>query len=134
MVRTKCRATKADGTVCRSFAVSDAGWCVSHDPARQEANRESSRRGGENRSAYRRAARQWAAAGREIDQDDLPAFLRAAVIDVRAGKIEPSVASALATLAKAAVSISNEIELEQWIAMLEVKAGLNQGTSLRRVK
>jgi hypothetical protein len=134
MARPKCKATKADGTPCRSFAVSDAGWCVSHDPDRQESNREASRRGGENRSAYRRAARQWAAAGQEIEEADLPALIRATIIDVREGRIEPSVATAIAQLAKTAVQLTNDLELTKRIEALEEAAGLAESTGkIRRL-
>lgn len=133
MARPKCKATKRDGTPCQSFSVSDAGWCISHDPDRQEANREASRRGGENRSAYRRAARQWAAVGREIDQADLPAMLRAAIVDVWEGRLEPSQASTIATLAKTAVQLTNDLELTKRIEALEEAAGIAQGGNLRRI-
>lgn len=119
MARTKCKATKRNGDPCGSFAVSAAGWCVSHDPDRAEVNREASRRGGESRSAARRAARAWALTGAQIRQDDLPAILRATMLDVRTGRLEPSVATAIATLARVSVSLTTEIELEQRIAALE---------------
>jgi hypothetical protein len=134
MARPKCKATKRDGTLCQSFAVSDAGWCISHDPDRQDANREASRRGGENRSAYRRAARQWAAVGREIDPADLPAVLRAAIAAVWEGTLEPSQASAIATLARVSVQLTTELELEERLARLEAAAGIGQTpANVRRI-
>jgi hypothetical protein len=52
---------------------------------------------------------------------------------VWAGTLEPSQASAIATLAKTSVAITNEIELEERIAALEQAAGIEQGGSLRRI-
>ncbi len=122
------------GEPCKSFAISERGFCVSHDPAYQARKHEGSRRGGEAKANARRAAKQWAAIGREIDQADLPAVLRAAIAAVWEGTLEPSQASAIATLAKTSVSITNDIELEERLARLEAAAGIDQGSgSLRRI-
>lgn len=134
MARQKCTQIKANGEPCGSFALPQSGLCVSHDPARRTAQREASRRGGESRSAARRAARAWAMTGEQIRQEDLPAILRACLLDVRLGKIEPSVATAIATLAKTSLQVASELEMEGRLAALEQAAGINQGTGLRRVK
>lgn len=134
MARTKCTAIKADGIVCRSFAVSDAGWCVSHDPTRQDVNREASRRGGENRSAQRRAARIWEDKGRQIRDEDLVPILKACVFDVRLGALEPSMASAIATLAKTAMQLKADAELDARLQRLEERAGIARPSPLHRVK
>jgi hypothetical protein len=60
--------------------------------------------------------------------------LRAAIIDVREGRLEPAVASAIAGLAKTAVQLTADLEMEQRIAALEAAAGVNQPGSLRRIK
>lgn len=134
MARQKCKAIKRDGNPCGSFAVSAAGWCVSHDPDRAETNREASRRGGESRSAARRAAKIRAMTGQQIRQDDLPAILRATMLDVRTGRLEPSVATAIAGLARVSVSLTTELELERRIAALERTAGVNRiDSSIRRI-
>jgi len=134
MARMKCRHIKGNGEPCQSFALADSGLCVSHDPARREAQRDESRRGGESRSAARRATRAWAMTGEQVRQEDLPAILRACLLDVRLGKIEASVAAAIATLARTSVSLTAEIELVQRIAALERAAGANHpGTNIRRI-
>jgi len=72
--------------------------------------------------------------GEQVRQEDLPAILRACLLDVRLGKIEPSVAAAIATLARTSVSLTAEIELVQRIAALERAAGANHpGTNIRRI-
>ena len=82
----------------------------------------------------RRAARLWAAKGDEIAQADLPAMLRATVLDVRLGLVEPAVAGAIATLAKTSVALAHDMELEARLAALERAAGITPPnvTSLRR--
>ena len=132
MPRTRCTGTKRDGTPCRSFAVAD-GLCQAHHPDRAEAHREATRKGGESRSAVRRAARLWAMNGDQIRQGDLPSILRATILDVRAGKVEPSVASAIATLAKTSVQLSHELELEQRIAALEAVIARRDAPNVRRI-
>jgi len=123
MARTHCTGTTRAGNPCRSFAVSDAGYCQAHDPARAAAHRAAMRKGGEARSAVRRAARLWASRGEQIEPKDLPAMLRAAMVDVRAGIVEPGVAQALATLAKTSVTLSHELDLVVRIEALERATG-----------
>lgn len=129
-----CPTPTAEKKPCRGRVPPGRVYCLSHDPEKREAQREASRRGGESRSAARRAARSWAMTGEQIRQEDLPAILRACVLDVRLGKIEPSVASAIATLAKTSVQLRADLEMEQRLAALEQAAGITQGTGIRRVK
>jgi pyridoxine/pyridoxamine 5'-phosphate oxidase len=133
MAREQCTATRADGKPCTAWALPSHGLCIAHDADYRATHKAASRKGGRNKSTQARAAKQWAAVGREIDQGDLPAMLRAAIADVWEGRLEPSQASAIATLAKASVSITNEIELEKRIEALEEAAGIAQGGNLRRV-
>jgi len=133
MPRQRCTGTTRAGDPCRSFAVADS-LCQSHHPQRRQAHLEATRKGGEARSAVRRAARLWAAKGDEIAQADLPAMLRATVLDVRLGLVEPAVAGAIATLAKTSVALAHDMELEARLAALERAAGITPPnvTSLRR--
>jgi len=134
MARQCCTATTRSGHPCRSFAVSDAGYCQAHDPARADAHRAAMRKGGEARSAVRRAARLWASRGEQIEPKDLPAMLRATMVDVRAGIVEPGVAQALASLAKTSVALAHDMELESRLAALERVAGITPAnvTALNR--
>ncbi len=124
MPRQRCTGTTRAGDPCRSFAVAD-GLCQAHSPARAEAHREATRKGGEARSAVRRAARLWASRGQEIEQGDLPAILRATMLDVRTGVIEPAVAQAIASLAKTSVALAHDMEIEDRLAALEEAAGIS---------
>lgn len=126
----KCTHLKLDHTPCKGNTLPNSTFCWVHDPRYAEARKAGQRRGGKNKSNVARAARQWAAIGREIPDDDLPAMLKAAIIDVKAGRIEPSVASAIANLAKTAVSLRGDLELETRIAALEEAAGT--ATNVRR--
>ena len=133
--QAKCSAPTQGGEPCKSFAVSERGFCVSHDPEYQARKREGSRRGGEAKANARRAARQWAAMGEQLTAADLPAILRACMFSVKTGALEPAQAQAIASLAKTSVSITNDLEMEARLAALEEAAGLNQMTGqLRRVK
>ncbi len=132
MPRNRCTGTTRAGDPCRSFAVAD-GLCQAHHPDRAEAHRAAVRKGGEARSAARRAARAWASTGEQIEPRDLPAILRACLLDVRLGKIEPSVASAIAALAKASVALSHDLELEARISALEAQAGVTAPANVRSI-
>lgn len=130
----KCSAPTQSGEPCQSFAISDRGFCVSHDPDYQARKREGSRRGGEAKANARRAAKQWAAMGEQLTAAELPAVLRACMFSVKTGTMEPAQAQAIASLAKTSVQLTTELELEERIAALEEAAGLGQKpTPLRRV-
>jgi hypothetical protein len=130
----KCSELKTDGTPCNGNALAGKAYCWSHDPELAEQRAAGARRGGEARSNARRAARQWAAIGEQLTSADLPSILKACMFSVKSGTMEPSQAQAIAALAKTSVSITNEIELEQRLEVLERAAGVNQGTGIRRVK
>lgn len=130
---TRCPSLTSEGNPCKGRVPPGRTYCLSHDPERKDAQREASRRGGAARANARRAARQWAAIGEQMSSEDLPAILRACMLSVKAGTLEPSQASAIANLAKTSVSITNELELEERIKALEEAAGLNQAHGLRRV-
>lgn len=133
--RAKCTAMTQAGEPCRSFAVSDRGLCVSHDPEMQARKAEGNRKGGEARSSARRAAKMWAAAGAQMGLEDLPAVLRSCMFSVKTGTMEPSQATAIAALAKASLSLSQDLELERRIAVLEEAAGVNETpANVRRIR
>ncbi len=98
-----------------------------------ERHAEGSGDGGRGKSNAARAVKLWTSVGQNISNDDLPAMLKATILDVRVGKIEPAVATAIATLAKASIAITVDIDLEKRIEALEREAGL-QSSSIRRIK
>lgn len=130
----KCSQLKASGKPCGGNALTGKAYCWSHDPDLAEQRAERARRGGEQRSNARRAAKQWAAIGEQVSASDLPAILKACLFSVKSGAMEPAQASAITGLAKAAISITNEIELEKRLTALEQAAGIAQPTPIRRIK
>lgn len=121
---TKCPSITAGGEPCKGRVLPGRTYCLSHDPERKDAQREAARRGGEARANARRAAKQWAAIGDQVGAEDIPAMLRACMLSVKAGTLEPSQAQAIASLAKTSVSVANELQLEERIRALEEAAGL----------
>lgn len=130
----QCNALTTSGKPCRGRPLPGGAYCMSHDPAHAERRAEGQRKGGKARANAKRAARQWAAIGEQITPDQLPAILRACMISVRSGTLEPAQASAIATLAKTSVSITNEIQLEERIRALETAAGISPSdNTIRRI-
>ncbi len=119
---SRCSAITKEGTACTVPPLTGSSWCHHHDPALADRRDEMRRKGGEARSNARRAAKAWKAAGLEMDAADLPHILRSCMFSVKAGTMETGVAMAIVALAKASVSISQEIELEARIAALEAAA------------
>ena len=135
MVRERCTSPTKGGHPCQAFALPGEAVCWSHHPDNQGAVKDAQRRGGTNRSAARRAAKAWAAAGKQIRPQELPDLLRGCILRVATGQMEPAQASAIANLAKTSVQPTAELELEQRIAALERVIGVTQpGNGIRRVK
>lgn len=70
------------------------------------------RRGGVNRSNARRAAKTLAMTSRQVKADELPDIVRACILCIVSGQMEPSVASAVATLARTSLQLSHDLEVE----------------------
>lgn len=128
----KCSAITRAGKPCKGSPLPNSAYCMAHDPEYAERRAEGNRKGGEARANAKRAARQWAAIGEQITPDQLPAMLRACMISVKAGTLEPAQASAIANLARTSVTITNEIEVEARLAALEEAAGI-EPSNLRRI-
>ncbi len=130
----KCTSSRADGEPCKGDALPGEAFCFAHHPGMQERRRDGQRRGGKNKSNVARAARQWAAIGQQIPDADLPNLLKATILDVRAGRVEPNVATAIAGLAKVAVQLHGDLDIERRLTDLEAATNAPDGRrSLRRV-
>lgn len=129
----QCPTPTAAGEPCKGRVPPGRGYCLAHDPERRETLREAGRKGGQEKSTARRAVKAWAAIGEQISSDQLPAMLRACMVAVRDGEMEPSQASAIATLAKTSVAVTHELHLEERIAALEEAAGLALPPNVRRI-
>jgi hypothetical protein len=124
MVREHCSATTAKGQPCQAFALPGETLCFSHHPDKAGEVKEAQRRGGANRSNARRAAKTLAMTGRQIRADELPEIVKACILRVIAGTMEPGQASAVASLARTSLQLSHDLELEQRITQLEEAAGI----------
>ena len=119
---TGCRATTKSGAPCRAPLVPGRTYCRAHDPELAAERLEWSRRGGRNRSNAARAARELEAG--TADTAEITATLTRTLRRLEAGKIEPGVATALAGVAKALVSIRQAGEIEERVRELETRAGI----------
>lgn len=129
----KCDAITKRGKPCKGRPLPGKTHCLAHDPTLAQARREGSRRGGAERATSRRAVKQWAALGRELGDDDLPAILKACMFAVRSGEMEPGQANAIATLARTSVQITGDVEFEDRIAKLERLASIKADQGVRRI-
>ncbi len=117
----KCVGTNRDGTPCSAALVPGAVYCRWHDPALAKERKEWSRRGGLAKSNTARAKRRYAEGALDVGQ--LQGIIGATIVGVLAGRITPGIANAVATLARASVSIRDAAETEERLAALERQAG-----------
>ena len=110
---TKCQALRADGKPCSVRALSD-GYCWAHSPSTADRRRSAYARGGRNRSTAARVTKL-------VPRDLRPLLdeLLSAVGEVHGGSLLPARATAMASLAGAAVKIFETCELTERLEKLE---------------
>ena len=117
----RCSATTQGGAPCNAQAWRD-GLCRWHHPALEDDRAAWRRRGGEGRSTANRA-------GKRLPKTllDVQGALLRALAAVEAGELEPARATALGSLARALVTVTEYATLEGRIAELERAAGIGEG-------
>ena len=119
----RCTATNKDGRPCSAQAWKGA-LCRWHHPDLEAERAEGRRRGGANKSNRARARREMADAA--LSPAELQGYVAVALRGVLAGRYTPGQGSAVAALARAAVSVREATELEERLAALEAAAGIER--------
>ena len=117
---SRCAGRNTAGDPCEAQPVRPDGYCWWHSPAAAAEREEARRRGGHNRSNKQRAKRQLPA--EPMTADELHAWLGIVFKRVIVGQVEPNVATAAASVAKAMVAVAEAgaVErLEERLAELE---------------
>ena len=117
-----CKALRRDGGPCRASAILPSGYCVMHDPERQEEAAGVRAAGGKAKSRARRLDRLVPASLKPT-----LALVLAAVEEAYDGSLPPARANAVATLAGAAVRLYQVGALEERLAALEAAHEAAQG-------
>ena len=112
-----CQANNAEGNQCGAKPRPGRPVCLWHDPEAAELRRELSRKGGQARSNKARARKSLPAD--PMTAAELHSYLGLVFKGVIAGKIEPGVGTATATIARTMVDLAREADLEQRITNLE---------------
>ncbi len=117
----KCSAIARSGSRCSSPVLPGSAFCFLHAPEMAEMRRESSRKGGRNRSAKARAAKLIPEA---MSAADLAGWLSLLFTNVMEGTIEPRVGAAAATIARTLLDAQNAAaqpridDLQEQLALL----------------
>jgi hypothetical protein len=118
----RCASKTVSGSPCSATPVRPSGYCYWHDPA-LSADRDAARkRGGANRSNKARARKHLPA--ELMTNDEVRAWLGVVFKRVIAGVMEPGVATAAGSVARAMVAVKQAGELEERLTALEERAGL----------
>lgn len=116
----RCTATTKAGNPCTAYAHAD-GFCMFHHADRDALQREGRAKGGKAKSTQARAKRRFLADA--LTPKELEGVIGSTLRQVMAGDLPPGVGSAVASLARAAVTIREASELEDRIAALEADTG-----------
>lgn len=127
----RCSSITKAGEACKATPLPGSQFCFAHDPAQASVRSEGQRKGGRERSATRKAAKLWASLGDEIADNDLGAILKSTMWMVKEGEISPAAANAIAGLARTAVQVTNDLELETRLKAVE--DALEGRSNLRRM-
>ena len=117
----RCRSLTKEGKPCAAAPLPNSDLCPWHTPALVERRRAWSSRGGQARSSSARARKQFPATIAPAEVEDILAWTLQAVI---AGRIEPGVATAAASVARAIVAVREAGEVQERLAALEAATGL----------
>jgi len=121
MKAERCQAVTKSLKPCSATVVAD-GMCAWHAPSWAERRRQWSAEGGRKRSNRARARKQLLAD--LMTDDEIRAWLGVAFKRVIAGAMEPGVATAAGSVARAMVAVKQAGELEERLAELEARAGV----------
>jgi hypothetical protein len=112
----QCIARNANGARCQAQPVRPSGYCWFHDPAIDEERTRKRREGGANRSNAVRAKKSLPA--EPLAAEEIRSYLGLVFRGLIGGKVEPSMATAAANVARALLDVAKAAELEQEVANL----------------
>lgn len=120
----RCRATTRSGQPCRARHFRE-GWCRFHDPALDEARARDRRAGGHAKANDRRARKELERAG--LSPGELDGLLSSSMRRVAAGEMEPPVATALGSLARALIAVREAHDVTARLDALETTLSQRKG-------
>ncbi len=120
MTVERCKGITKDGKPCAAKPRPGTEVCPWHSADLAERRREWSRRGGINSSNRARARK--ALPANVMTMQELHGVLGLTIRGVLSGRVEPSVANSVASLARAMTTVAEAGEFEQRLAALEVAA------------
>ncbi len=113
--RKRCKSRTLNGDPCRGFAI-EGGFCFSHSPALEKKRLEARARGGKNSAKTVRLRAL-------VPPRLMPVYnrLEKALEEVHEGKLDSKLAQAMASLARAMVTVLTSGELEERLRHVESK-------------
>lgn len=123
----RCPSITREGNPCSATPRPGSVYCAWHDPELSKRRSEWSAKGGANRSNKRRAAKELPTA--LMETDELASWLTVCLKRVIAGKMDPPVGTAAATLVRTIADIRRGAEIEERMADIERLAGTERRSS-----
>jgi hypothetical protein len=118
----RCIGTTKSGKACSAKPLPGSDRCPWHDPAWDDRRKAWSVRGGKGKANKARAKK--ALSVESMSDAEVLAWLGVVFKRVVAGAMQPGVATAAASVAKAMVAVRQASELEVRLAELEQRAGV----------
>ena len=113
----KCASLTRDGKPCSASPRPGSDYCPWHDPSLSKRRAEWSAKGGSGRSNKARSAKTLPA--ELMSSDEIAAWLTIQFRKLITGQIEPGIATASATVAKAIAEIQRGAQIEERLTAIE---------------
>ncbi len=123
-MQSHCKATTRSGGPCAAQPIRPSGYCWVHDPQCAEQQAAWRRKGGQSRSNRRRALAKLP--DELMGLRDVQAMLCLTLKAVIAGRLEPVVGNAAASIARAIAAVAQAGDMEDRVAELERAAGIGR--------
>lgn len=123
----RCPSVTRERKPCSATPRPGSAYCAWHDPELSKRRSEWSAKGGANRSNKARAAK--ALPTELMSTDEIAAWLTIQFRKLITGQIEPGIATASATVAKAIAEIQRGAQIEERLAEIEALLGNGRRSS-----
>ena len=123
MKTSGCTATTKSGSPCSATPRVGTGYCPWHDPGLADERHGWEINAGKSKSTRNRARKRILSAA--LDLSEIDGALCRALLDVLDGTLEPSIATAAASVARTVSTIRTASEIEARLSTLEAQIGIS---------
>jgi hypothetical protein len=125
----KCAYRKTDGNPCKAYACGDDQFCFFHSPGSTRERSKAQKAGGTTRGRQNTTPAMIDIRDQPLrDPADICELLSMTINEVRSGKVQPRIATAVGYLANILLGAQEHGRLEDRLSRLETALGISEGS------